>query len=157
LRNIPHDIDICNQVGLVVERLLLTMGELVLRFHQYETFPGRVVLLSRKFNPEGCSKAAANLLTCDLETLDLGYSLHLRREVWAAGESLTTALGHILSGKVQDDIDTIAVCVDASTLDVERKHNLYRIVESRTVNSLQKASRDSPIRFWRQQAALALN
>ena len=57
----------------------------MLRFHQYETLPGRVVLLSRKFNPEGCSKEAVNLLTCDLETLDLGYSLHLRREAWADG------------------------------------------------------------------------
>ena len=156
LRNIPHDLALGAHVGLVVERLLLTMGELVLRFHQYETFPGRVVLLSRKFNPEGCYEEALNLLTCDKETLDRGYSLLLRREAWGAGPNLTTAMTHILSDKVQEEINTIAVCVDASTLDVERKHNLDRRVEARTVNSLQKASRDSFICFFlRQQGAPA--
>jgi hypothetical protein len=156
LSNITHDLALGAHVGLVVERLLLTMGELVLRFHQYEGFPGRVVLLSRKFNRDGCYAESMNLLTCDEVSLDLGYSLPLRREAWSAGDNVTTALAHIFSDTVQEEINTIAVCVDASTLDVERKHNLDRRVEARTVNSLQKASRDSFIRFWRQQAAQAV-
>ena len=128
LRDIPHDLALGAHMGLVVERLLLTMGELVLRFHQYEAFPCRVVLLSRKFNPEGFYDETVNLLTCDKDTLDIGYSRLLRREAWGAGPNLTTAMQHILADKVQEEINTIAVCVDASTLDVERKNNLDRRV-----------------------------
>eukprot|EP00974_Lingulodinium_polyedra_P106974 10355619-Lingulodinium_polyedra.AAC.1 len=84
------------------------MGEFVLRFDQYGNFPGRVVLLSRKFHPGGFYAEILNLLTCDPDKLDRGYSLLLRREAWHAGPNITAAIKHILSDKVQEEINTIA-------------------------------------------------
>ena len=82
LENISQDPALSSDVGLVVERLLVTMGELVLRFGQYTNFPCRVVLLSRKFHPGGFYAEALNLLTCDPDKSDRGYSLLLRQEAW---------------------------------------------------------------------------
>ena len=59
-----------------------------------------------------------------------------------------------MSDDVQEEINTLAVCIHGTTLDVERKHNMARRVQQRTVNSLAKASRDSFIREWRKQAGL---
>ena len=154
LENISQDPALSSDVGLVVERVLVTMGDLVLRFGQYSNYPCRVVLLSRKFHPGGFYAEALNLLTGDPDKLDRGYSLLLRQEAWNAGPNITTALAHIMSDDVQEEINTLAVCVHGTTLDVERKHNLDRRVQQRTVNSLAKASRDSFIREWRKQAGL---
>ena len=80
LENISQDPALSSDVGLVVERLLVTMGDLVLRFGQYRNFPCRVVLLSRKFHPGGFYAEALNLLTGDPDKLDRGYSLLVRQE-----------------------------------------------------------------------------
>ena len=94
-----------------------------------------------------------HLLYCDVQVLDSGYALLLRQEAWDAGESLTEALQYLVSSQVQEEIDTIAVSIETSTMDVERKHNLDKRSEKCTVNSAAKASRDSFIRARRQTLA----
>ena len=106
--------------------------------------------MSRKFHPRGFYAEALNLLTGDPDKLDRGYSLSLRQEAWRAGPNITTALAHIMSDDVQEEINTLAACVNGTTLGVERKRNLDRGVQQRTVNSLAKASRDAFTRAWRE-------
>ena len=92
-------------------------------------------------------------LHCDEAELDLGCSLLLlRQKAWGVGGVVTTAVGHLSSEKVQQEIDTIAVAIEASTMDVERKHNLDKRVQHSTVNSVAKASRDSFVRSWRTRS-----
>ena len=59
-----------------------------------------------------------------------------------------------MSDDVQEEINTLAACANGTTLDVERKHNLARVVQQRAVSSLAKASRDSFIREWRKRGGL---
>ena len=59
-----------------------------------------------------------------------------------------------MSDDVQEEINTLAACVNGTTLGVERKHNLDRGVQQRTVNSLAKASRAAFIREWRKRGGL---
>ena len=99
----------------VLERLLVTMGQLVLRFAQYRTYPGRVVLLSKRFHPDGFYHEIVHLLHCEEAELDFGYTLPLRKKAWAAGGVVTTAIGHLTSQQVQEEIDTIAVAIETST------------------------------------------
>ena len=131
-------------------RLLVTQGQLVVRFSKYTLFPCRVVLLSKRFNLDGYYDEIIDLLHCDVLLLDSGYALLLRQEAWDAGPSLTDALRFLVSSQVQEEIDTIAVSIETSTMDVERKHNLDKRSEKCTVNSAAKTSRDSFIRAWRQ-------
>ena len=85
----------------VLERLLVTMGQLVLRFAQYRTYPGRVVLLSKRFHPDGFYHEIVHVLHCEEAELDFGYTLPLREKAWAAGGVVTTAIGHLTSQQVQ--------------------------------------------------------
>ena len=78
----------------VIERLLLTMGQLVLRFAQYQKYPARVALLSQRFNPQDFQNQVIHFLYCDEAELDFGYSLPLRQQAWAAGGVIATAIGH---------------------------------------------------------------
>ena len=149
LDNLSADPELAQHVSEVLERLLVTMGQLVLRFAQYMKYPARVVLLSQRFNPHAFHQHVLDFLYCDEAELDFGYSLPLRQQAWAAGGILTTAIGHLLSENVQREIETIAVAIETSTMDVERKHNLDKRVQHSTVNSVAKASRDSILRSWR--------
>ena len=90
-----------------------------------------------------------NFLTCNEAELDVGYSLPLRRKAWATGAAITIAISHLTSERVQEEISTIAVAIESSTMDVERKNNLDKRLQHRTVNSVAKASRDAFVRTWR--------
>ena len=149
LENLSADSHLASHMGQVLERLLVTMGQLVVRFIQYTKYPARVVLLSQRFNPAGFYNELIHFLHCDEAELDFGYSLPLRQKAWAAGGVLTTAIGHLSSPEVQQEIDTIAAAIETSTMDVERKHNLDKRVQHSTVNSVAKASRDAVLRSWR--------
>ena len=149
LQNLHKDAELGPHLALVILRLLVTQGQVVLRFSQYRSFPGRIVLLSKHFNPDGCYYEALHILQCDVSELDRGFSLPLRQEAWDSGPTITQALEHLMSQKVQDEIDSIAMAIETSTLDVERKHNLDKRVERRVVSSVAKASRDSVVRAWR--------
>ena len=91
--------------------------------------------------------------------LDSGYCEPLRREAWgAAGRSSgsqTGAILYLLSQPVQEELSTIAMAIEASTLDVERKHNLDRRSEAAPVSSVSKASRGACVRQWRTESRSA--
>ena len=83
----------------------------------------------------------------------------MRQEAWsAAGRSsgsLTDAVLHLLSQIVQEEFAIIAMAIETSTLDVERKHNLDRRSEARTVASVAKVARDGFVRQWRAESRAA--
>ena len=54
--------------------------------------------------------------------------------------SQTEASMHLLSQLVQEELATIALAIETSTLDVERNHNLDRRSEACCVSSVAKAS-----------------
>ena len=66
----------------------------------------------------------------------------MRLEAWdAAGRSSSLqsdAIVHLLSEPVQEELATIAMAVETSTLDVERTHNLDRRSKYRRISSVAK-------------------
>ena len=140
----------------MVTRLLTTAGQVVLRFSQYAEYPARAVLMSRKYNPDAYYQEVLRFLHVDPKALDSGYCEPLRREAWGgAGRSSgsqTGAILHLLSQPVQEELSTIAMAIETSTLDVERKHNLDRRSEAPRVSSVSKASRDACVRHWRTES-----
>ena len=140
----------------MVTRLLTTAGQVVLRFSQYAEYPARAVLMSRKYNPDAYYQEVLRFLHVDPKALDSGYCEPLRREAWGgAGRSSgsqTGAMLHLLSPPVQEELSTIAMAIETSTLDVERKRNLDRRSEAPRVSSVPKALRDACVRHWRTES-----
>ena len=99
------------------------------------------------------------VLHVDPKALDSGYCEPLRREAWSApgrsSGSQTEAIMHLRSQLVQEELATIALAIETSTLDVERKHNLDRRSEACCVSSVAKASRDGFVRHWRTESRAA--
>ena len=157
-------------LGKVITRLLTTAAHVLLRFSQYAEYPARVVLMARKYNPDGYYQEVLRFLHTDERLLDTGYSLPLRREAWVGGRSSGSAtsssssssgaqadaIQHLLSPHVQEELATIAMAIETSTLDVERKHNYDRRSEAPRVTSVAKASRDAFLRHWRTEARKAV-
>ena len=143
LTGVPDDPGLRNHWGVVLERLLVTMGQLSLRFLQYQEYPGRLALMSRRYNPSGHHDEIMHCLHCPDDEVDTGYSKPLKREALArAADSQTDAILYLLSKEVQEEIDTLVTCVETSTLDVERKHAYDRRIEKHEVCSVAEASRD---------------
>ncbi len=156
LECLVHDELLRQHGGHVVERLLSTQGQIVLRFRKYQCFPTRVALLSRKCNPRTYYSEIVHFLTCSEDALDTGYSLDLRREAWRRGGGVEArAVQCILDERCQRELETIARRIEGVTLEVERKHNYDRRAERRRVDTVAKASRDSFIRVWRGQSKSA--
>ena len=156
MANVKYDPELRDHKGRILEALAATAGELQVRFRQYERWPTRVVLMSRRFNPTGHEVEARSFLSADDEHLDYGYSLRLRDKALSAGGGDTDqALLFLLDPCVQAEIDAIALHVEGSSLDVERKHRLDKMCERSKVVGVAAASRNSIIRQWRRDAALA--
>ncbi len=152
LAHLDHDEKLKPHLGEVVERLLITQGHLVVRFRRYQTYPTRLSLLCARFNPTTHASEAAAFLHSREPQRDIGYSSVLFREAWSMGRDLGGAVQHLLSPAVQDELSTMVMAVEGTTLDVERKHCLDRRAERRRVDTVAKASRDSFIRLWRAEA-----
>ena len=165
-----HDATLTPRLGKVITRLLTTAAHVLLRFSQYAAYPTRVVLMAQKYNPDGYYQEVLRFLYTDERLLDTGYSLPLRREAWVGGRSSGSAassssspsgaqadaIQHLLSPHVQEELATIAMAIETSTLDVERKHNYDRRSEAPRVTSVAKASRDAFVRHWRTEARKAV-
>ena len=54
--NLSAGPELAQHLAEVLERLLVAMGQLVVRFGQYMKYLARVVLLSQSFNPDGFSE-----------------------------------------------------------------------------------------------------
>ncbi len=115
------------------------------RFSQYAEHPARASLMSRTCNVATYYQEVLRYLRIDAKALDSGYCERLRREAWSAAGpgrssgSQTEAIMHLLLQRAQEELATIAMAIDASTLDVERKHNLDRRSEARRVASVAKS------------------
>ena len=123
--------------------MLTTAGQVVLRFPKYAEYTARASMMSRTCNPATYYQEVLLFVgRIDAKALDSGYCEPLRREAWdAAGRSSgsqTDAIAHLLSQPVQEELATIAMAIETSTLDVERKHNLDRRSEDRRVSSVAK-------------------
>ncbi len=98
--------------------------------------------MSRTYNSATYYQEVLRFLHVDPKALDSGYCEPLRREAWsAAGRSSgsqTEAIMHLLSQPVQEELATIAMAIETSTLDVERKRNLDRRSEACRVASVAK-------------------
>eukprot|EP00975_Prorocentrum_lima_P022303 4689154-Prorocentrum_lima.AAC.1 len=113
-----------------------------MRFQQYSAYPARVVLMSKKWNPDTFHQEILRFLEAPESALDSCYSALLRQEALAAGRARgtgrscgsdhTDAILHLSSPPVQEELSTIAETIEASTLDVERKHNYDRRAEAPT-------------------------
>jgi hypothetical protein len=51
LQALRHDATLTPRLGEVVTRLLMTAGQVILRFSQYAEYPARAALMSRTYNP----------------------------------------------------------------------------------------------------------
>ncbi len=152
--NFHADPALTGHEGHLLECLAAVAGELQARFQQYETWPARVVLLSQTFNPNGCGMAALELLQANPEQLDRGFTLPLQERAQAAGSSDPARMQFLFSLDVQEEIDAIAIHVEGSSLDVERKHRIDKMSEKHTVLGVASASRNGIIRQWRRDIAL---
>jgi len=129
------------------------MGQLIIRFSKYRGYPSRVVMMSRRVNPDGYHDEVVHFMHVDATSLDMGFSYPFQRESWSccSSASQTDVVLYLLTDAIQEQIDTLVTSIEASTLDVERKHCYDRRVEKRTVCSVAKASRDSMIASWRSK------
>ena len=128
---------------------------MVLRFSQYAEYPARAALMLRTRNPATYHQEVLRFLRIDAKALDSGYCEPLRWEAWDAAVRSsglqTDDIVHLLSQPVQEELATIAMSIETSSSDVERKHNLDRRSEYRRVSYVAKASRDGFERHWRTE------
>ena len=122
LQALRHDATLTPRLGEVVTRLLMTAGQVILRFSQYEGYPARAALMSRTYNSATYYQEVLRFLHVDPKALDSGYCELLRREAWGtAGRSSgsqTEATLRLLSQLVQEELATIAMAIETSNLDV---------------------------------------
>ena len=98
--------------------------------------------MSRTYNPATYYQEVLRFLYVDPKALDSGKCEPLRREAWgAAGRSSgshTEAILHLISQPLQEELATIAMAIETSTLDDERNHKLDRRSEACCVSSVAK-------------------
>ncbi|MEM1007442.1 MAG: hypothetical protein AAGJ35_00425 [Myxococcota bacterium] len=123
------------------------------RFEVYRRYPCRTLLMCRRYNPDHCMDECIHFLSCDPAELDLAFSTPLRVQAWFhGGSSEVDAVAWLLAPTQQSMLECLADTVGATTLDVERKHNMDKPNRSHSPGqllSLKTASRNSHIRVWR--------
>ena len=121
LQSLHTDAGLTPRLEKVVTRLLTTAGQVVLRFSRYAEYPARASLMTSACNPTTYYQEVF-FSRIDAKALDSGYCESLRREAWdAAGRSSgsqTDAIMHILPPPVREELATIAMAIETSTLDV---------------------------------------
>ena len=142
-------------MATVLERLYVTTGHVIGRFNRFSQYPSALALLSGKYNPEGHAQAALRFLSLGQDELDAGLSLPLQQEAWTCSGPRTTeaqAYAYLLSVPVQAMLDTFCYSIQASSLDVERSHNVVKQSEQRKLVSVGTASRNAILAKWRSQS-----
>ena len=103
--------------------LLTTYGHCRMRFDIFRSFPSRLWEISFLWNPKGWLEACVIFLEILIEDLDVGYSLPLQRAAKAFASEMEQ-LAYLMSAEVQSDINKTLELIQATSLDVERKHNV---------------------------------
>ena len=155
LQNAWRDVDL--DIGLATGALFATAANVFLRFDVYCAYPWRLWELCRQFNTHGWLTAIVGFLHTHEAELDVGLSLELQRAAWQQGEE-PTAIGFLASDATQDFLELFCRSVEASTLEVERRHSFVkRNLRSRLMH-VASASRESILaRYhveWRAARAL---
>ena len=100
-----------------------TEAEIIIRFHQYQRYPYKLVLCSNQWNPRLYLEELNKFFMEPIDNLDTGYSVPLRRREdafeWMKGDEF------------QNELLTWSSAVEGSTLDVERAHNILKKDERR--------------------------
>jgi hypothetical protein len=90
-----------------------------------------------------------SFLHTDDKTLDVGYSVLLKREAWKCGEDVEAdAVAYIMSDQVQSELVGVFENATATSLDVERKHASDKKFETTKVTGCAAASRNCIIRKY---------
>ena len=95
----------------------MTVGQLIVRLSQYCGGPSRVVVLPRRFNPDGYQDGAMHCLHSDATSLDMGFSYPLQRDAWSCCSAApqTDAGLYLLTGAIQEKIGPRVARMEAST------------------------------------------
>jgi hypothetical protein len=116
--------------------------------------------LTRKFNSGLYGADIIDFLHTDDKTLDVGYSVLLKREAWTYGKDVEAdAVGYIMSEQVQSELVGVFENATATSLDVERKHASDKKFETTKVTGCAAASRNCIIRKYlaNRRGYLAVN
>ena len=100
--------------------LFATLGQLLIRFLQYQQYPTKLWELCKTLNTGGWADACLQFLSVPAEQLDVGYSRALQREALLCG-SEADAVSYLMSSAVQDELAGIFQFGQSTSLDAERK------------------------------------
>ena len=137
-RSMVQDPDL--QCGPAVRALFATALDLLGRFKQYQEYPYRLVLMCRRWNPDGYLAGAGDFLHEPRERLDTGYSLQLQR-LAMDGRSPMDAIRFLTGTDVQEALELLFARAAVSTLEVERRHAHARKWEGSKLTHIATASR----------------
>ena len=77
LRSLHKDDAAQSYRGQAIKRLLVPMGQLIIRFSQYCGYPSRVVTMSRRFNPDGYHDEVMPFLHADAISFLFGHGFFI--------------------------------------------------------------------------------
>eukprot|EP00973_Karenia_brevis_P063261 8795973-Karenia_brevis.AAC.1 len=86
-----------------VPALLVTQGHIILRFSEYQNYPCRLWLMTKKYNESGYVIECEKFMTVGPTELDAGYSWQLQREALSFS-AYSESLAYLLSQQVQDEL-----------------------------------------------------
>ena len=72
LQALRHDAGLAPRLDDVVAQVLMTAGQVVLRFSQYAEYPARAAVMSRTYNPATYYQEVLRFLHVDPMALDIG-------------------------------------------------------------------------------------
>ncbi len=139
-------------VDRALRALLCTTSHLIMRFDWYSQYPTKIWELSVKYNAEAYLPAIYIFLDAPKDVLDLGFSWPLQ-QVALKNRTHAEAAEFLQSEYAQSEIDGVLEAAAASSLDVERKHQLSKRSEARRVKHASAASRDGILEEYRRERA----
>ena len=138
-----------------VDSLLLTQIHIVARYNALCQYPTALWRLCKRFNPSEYLTSCEKFLQHPEYLLDVGYSLQLRKRAQHMG-GMGSQISFLASSPVQQELESIFDHSAATSLDVERKHNVDKRNEGHKLMSVATASRNSILRKYRQRRSQEL-
>ena len=138
-----------------VDSLLLTQIHIVARYNALYQYPTALWRLCKRFNPNEFLTSCEKFLQHPDHLLDVGYSLQLRKRAQHMG-GMGSQISFLVSPPVQQELESIFDHGAATSLDVERKHNVDKRNEGHKLMSVATASRNSILRKYRQRRSQEL-
>ncbi len=144
LKGVDLELDVLR----TVQRLLVVFINIVIRFSVYAEYPFRLCLLVKDWNPVRYAQEGLRFLDADAEALDTGFSKPFRQEAMRSclqghaqhkqGHAQLgdhgrrqLALDYLFSDRAQEELKAVFGSVLATSLDVERSHNIVKQASER--------------------------